>query len=414
MFKLPQLNLLRAPLVLGLMLLFLSSSKPSVAQESSNKHKPLKVFLLVGQSNMQGHADVRTLEHVGMDDATLPILNEIQDQAGTAKVFNQIRINYLSANGVKKGPLTTGFGANEKKIGPELTFGIYLQKQLNEPILIIKTAWGGKSLNTDFRPPSAGPFKFREDELERFKKQGKNVDEIRKQKAEATGHYYRLMISHVKQVLANLPESYPDYDPKFGFELSGFVWFQGWNDMVNRGFYPNRDQPNGYSEYSRLLAHLIRDVRKDLNAPQLPFVIGVMGAGGPTDKYTGGQKRYRGIHQNFRDAMAAPANAPEFKETVMNVLTEAYWDMQLVELRAKQNEANQELRKRQKAENLDRNSSRQLRDELMAKYLTEQEREILQKGVSNAEFHYLGSAKIMTQIGKGFAEAMWSLIQRNN
>lgn len=66
-----------------------------------------------------------------------------------------------------EGKLTAGFGErgnqptkNGSKIGPEFTFGIYMQKELNEPILIIKTAWGGRSLNTEFRPPSAGPYKL--------------------------------------------------------------------------------------------------------------------------------------------------------------------------------------------------------------------------------------------------------------
>ena len=85
---------------------------------------PLKVFLLVGQSNMQGHAHVRTLEYVGMDDATKPILDAIQDADGSAKVHENVYVSYLSAGGVKQGQLTTGFGASEEKIGPELSFGI--------------------------------------------------------------------------------------------------------------------------------------------------------------------------------------------------------------------------------------------------------------------------------------------------
>jgi hypothetical protein len=36
---------------------------------------------------------------------------------------------------------------------------------------------------------------------------------------------------------------------------------------------------------------------------------------------------------------------------------------------------------------------------------------VLEKGVSNAEFHYLGSAKILGGIGKGLAEAMADLNQ---
>ena len=107
---------------------------------------------------------------------------------------------------------------------------------------------------------------------------------MKAEKAKATGHYYRLMIAHVKKVLADIGEVYPGYDPVQGYELAGFVWFQGWNDMVDRGTYPNRDKPGGYGAYSRVLAHFIRDVRRDLAAPELPFVIGVLGVGGPVRK----------------------------------------------------------------------------------------------------------------------------------
>jgi hypothetical protein len=41
--------------------------------------------------------------------------------------------------------------------------------------------------------------------------------------------------------------------------------------------------------------------------------------------------------------------------------------------------------------------------------LNERERSIMEKGISNFEFHYLGSAKILGGIGKGFAEAMIEL-----
>ena len=73
---------------------------------------------------------------------------------------------------MKEGKLTVGYGAGgrEPKIGPELTFGITMQQHVGEPILLIKTSWGGKSLNTDFRSPSAGPYQFNEQQIENFKK----------------------------------------------------------------------------------------------------------------------------------------------------------------------------------------------------------------------------------------------------
>ena len=39
--------------------------------------KPLKVFVLAGQSNMQGHAKISTFEHIGMDPATQPMLADM-------------------------------------------------------------------------------------------------------------------------------------------------------------------------------------------------------------------------------------------------------------------------------------------------------------------------------------------------
>ena len=36
--------------------------------------KPLKVFILSGQSNMQGHANTSTFDYIGKDPLTAPIL----------------------------------------------------------------------------------------------------------------------------------------------------------------------------------------------------------------------------------------------------------------------------------------------------------------------------------------------------
>ena len=377
----------------------------------SSHAKPLKIYLLVGQSNMQGHAAERTLAHLGMDPKTGPLLKAIQNADGSAKVHDQVWISSIDTSvesGVKEGKLTVGFGAGgrEPKIGPELTFGITMQKHVGEPILIIKTSWGGKSLNTDFRSPSAGPYQFNQGQIENFKKRGQDLAEERRKRAERTGVFYRLMLGHVLKVLGDIKRVYPAYDAKAGYELAGFVWFQGWNDMVDSGTYPTRGQPGSYDAYSKNLAHFIRDVRRDLKAPKLPFVIGVMGAGGPIAKYSPDQMRYAGIHGEFRKAMAAPAKLPEFKGNVTEVFTENYWDGQLSELvdrRGKINAKRRELAK-------DQSLTRAQRDKAIAEFTdeiyTREEQAILEAGVSNAAYHYLGSAKILTQIGQSFAEAL--------
>lgn len=374
--------------------------------------KRLKVFVLAGQSNMQGHAQASTFEAMRLNSVTAPLLEKMRDADGVPHVCEDVWISSIgSAAEEQTGRLTVGFGAQAgtAKIGPEFTFGITMEEMLDEPILIIKTAWGGKSLNTDFRPPGAKPYEFNESQLSQFQKQNKDVTQIQAEKAEASGLYFRLMIDHVKAVLEDIDRVYPDYDEKQGYELAGFVWFQGWNDMVDGGTYPSRDQPGGYDQYSHLMAQFIRDVRRDLGCPELPFVIGVLGVGGPTDQYGASQQRYKAVHQNFRDAMSVPAGLPEFEGNVKAVLTENYWDMEVVRLRERETTIKPKLNEFSaaiKSGNVTREEGQASIEKLYAETFDQRELEILRDSVSNAEYHYLGSAGIMAQIGKAFAEAL--------
>jgi len=294
--------------------------------------KPLKVFILAGQSNMEGHAAVSTFDYVGQDPRTAPILKEMRNADGSPRVCDRVWMSYWtgpydgSANGEGLGKLTTGFGARGDqptrdggKIGPEYTFGIYLEKALPEPILLIKTAWGGRSLNTEFRPPSAGRYELPKEVQKVWDQHPQGAHGIpkledrkkwREAKDAASGVFYRMMLDHVKRVLADPRRVCPEYDEQAGYELAGFVWLQGFNDLVDGQTYPN----GNYDEYTRLLTHFIRDVRKDLAAPQLPFVIGVLGVGGEQE------------NESFRRAMAAPARLPEFQGNVMAVETAPFWD----------------------------------------------------------------------------------------
>jgi len=378
--------------------------------------KPLQIYILAGQSNMQGHAKVSTFEHIGMDPATKPMLAEMLGADGQPKVCERVWISSIGCadgDAEQTGKLTAGFGASQggPKIGPEFTFGLYMQKFTDAPILLIKTSWGGKSLNTDFRPPSAGPYVFTETQLATFQKQGKDVATLKGAKEKETGVYYRLMIEHVKKVLGDIKRVVPNYNAAQGYELAGFAWFQGWNDLVDSGTYPNRDKPGGYDAYSTAMAAFIGDVRKDLNTPKLPFVIGVLGVGGPTAEYGPDQQRYKATHENFRVAMAAPAQLPEFKGNVATVLTEKYWDRELSAAKAKDTAIRQQAKKLATDSKMPPAEEKAALEKLRMEGLTERERQVLEKGISNFEFHYLGSAKILGGIGKGFAETMAELQQ---
>lgn len=378
--------------------------------------KPLKVYILAGQSNMEGHAEVRTFKHVGMDPETAPMLKDMLSADGDPRELDDVYISYLTGKGgwktplkskEKQGKLTVGFGAQgtSQKIGPEFTFGIYMHKKLNEPILLIKTAWGGRSLNADFRPPSAGPYVWPK-ELE-----AKLTPEKREKKKQATGRFYRLMMDHVKKVLEDPGKFHPAYNAEDGYEVAGFVWFQGFNDLVDKWTYSNRNQPGGYGLYSELLCHLIRDVRKDLNAPEMKFIIGVLGTGGKPTKESEANlpEHRRNVPRYFRKAMAAPASMPQFKDSVAAVYTDDYWDYQLEKLEMKMNKVKAKFKPVSKKGNLSKKEIAEYKEKLISEFFTKKEWEIFEAGRSNQGYHYFGSAKTIGQIGKAFAEAMIEL-----
>jgi hypothetical protein len=219
---------------LGLLLL------GNLAARAADENKPLKVFILAGQSNMEGQAVVDldgknyndgkgTLKFLFNDPEKQKMVKHLKDDSNGWKVRNDVWVRYQREKSpLLAGPLGVGFsvyGGNHH-FGPELQFGHIVGDALSNQVLLIKTAWGGKSLYKDFRPPSSGG---------------------------EVGVYYKKMIEDVQTSLGNLKTDFPAYDGK-GYEIAGFVWYHGWNDGV--------DPKNAVPEYEKNLANLIRDVRK--------------------------------------------------------------------------------------------------------------------------------------------------------
>lgn len=394
---------------------------------ASAQAKPLKVFILAGQSNMEGHARIETFDYIGDDPATAPLLKQMRGADGKPVVCDHVWISYYTgmgdSNGEGFGKLTAGYGSRQKpnedggKIGPEFTFGLTLDGKLKEPVLIIKTAWGGKSLHTDFRPPSAGPYVLSEWQKENYPKQEghgipKDFEKWKADKLKETGVYYRLMIEHVKRVLSNPKRVCPAYDPAVGYEIAGFVWLQGWNDMVDSHVYPQPkkgDAAPRFAEYSEVLSQFIRDVRRDLSAPNMPFVIGVMGVGGA--------KAGPDVVA-FREAMTAPSLLPEFKANVTAVPTAPFWSEELGAIDEKHGKVRQMSyyldSKHKDHPNADGSMTSEQKREYLKKFETDlispAEVALWKRGASNAGYHYLGCAKTFALMGKAFAEANLAML----
>lgn len=235
--------------VFKLMVVFALVSTSLVA---AAERQPVKVFILAGQSNMEGQAvaDLAgesyndgkgTLAALLRDPSKADRFRHLVDASGGWAVRDDVRVWFQPSRGAfRSGPLTVGFTAYDGRhhFGPELQFGHVLGEALQNDVLLIKTAWGGKSLYSDFRPPSSdGP----------------------------TGPCYTLMIQQIRQALAELLDERSDA-PAPQYELAGFVWYHGWND----GCEPEIAVP----QYEENLVNLIKDVRNDLASPDLPVVIG--------------------------------------------------------------------------------------------------------------------------------------------
>jgi len=372
--------------------------------------KPLKVYLMAGQSNMQGHCKLTTFPYLAMDPETAPMLKKMVNEDGTPRVIGNVWISSLgTGEAEKRGKLTAGFGAERSgpKIGPELTFGICMQEHLGEPVLLIKTSWGGTTLCYDFRPPSAGVHPVQAQRLEQLRKNNEDTRKAEAEYAERAGNCYRQMIAHAKFVLADIKRVDPWYDPAQGYELAGFVWLQGESDFGNSETYPNPGQPGGYDEYSRLFACLIRDIRKDLGAPEMRAVIGVLGFNGELDTVRPRDIDPKNIPwlREFRKAMAAPAAMPEFKGKVTAVQLDKFWDPKLEELQCRWQKVKDKSREL-KGSKLGNDEKKAAIDAFLKTVYTPEEWKLMEIGVSNATYHYLGSAKIMARMGKAFADAM--------
>ena len=120
--------------------------------------KPVRVFILAGQSNMEGAGQIKAnlkrnggkgaLEFLVKDAATAKHCAPLVDSVGQWRTRGNVWSSYLDC----KEPLTVGFGARAgETIKPELGFGWVRGAALDEPMLLIKCAWGGKGRAVDFR-----------------------------------------------------------------------------------------------------------------------------------------------------------------------------------------------------------------------------------------------------------------------
>lgn len=274
------------------LLLLLAFTGPAWAEPPAGK---IKVFLLIGQSNMQGKGSLEHLQQLAeKEPAKFGHLRKEGQWTSRDDVF--VIFPSLDRKNDQIGKLSVGYTWPPKqRIGPELGFGEVVGDQLEEPVLLLKCCWGGQSLDVDFRPPSAGwERKFDLADREQWK-------------PGSQGWAYKQIFNNLHIGLDDIGAHLPELKGR-EYEIVGVVWFQGWNDLINA---------DRVAHYEQNLVHFIRDLRTHLQKPDLPIVIGVMGQDG--DKPADNMKK-------MRAAQEAPAALEEFKKNVVAVPTAPYWD----------------------------------------------------------------------------------------
>ncbi len=244
---------------------------PRPDNEAPAPKKPVKVFILMGQSNMVGMGDINpetkpgTLAYLTKTEKKYPFLVEDDGKWTVRK-----DVYYYDAREKHGAPLSATAN-NGRSIGPELGFGYVMGQVLDEPVLVLKSCIGNRSLGWDLLPPGS----------ERFTVDGKTYagykdtpdswieGQHKKEVKWYAGKQYDDDMANAKAALENLAKIYPDYRGQ-GYEIAGFVWWQGHKDQ----------NPVHASRYEQNLVRLIQCLRKDYNAPNAKFVLATIAFGG--------------------------------------------------------------------------------------------------------------------------------------
>eukprot|EP00964_Phaeocystis_antarctica_P132463 scaffold96569_cov64-Phaeocystis_antarctica.AAC.1 len=80
-----------------------------------------------------------------------PAYQHLRDSAGEWTVRDDVDVEVYGAVN-KISPLTVGLGADDRFFGPELQSGHVLGERLSQKVLLIKVAWGGRSLHGKTQP----------------------------------------------------------------------------------------------------------------------------------------------------------------------------------------------------------------------------------------------------------------------
>ena len=237
--------------------------------------RPVQVYILLGQSNMLGFGKIKggdgSLEHAVKEKNLYPYLADKAGNWTERKDVRNVRV-MGSGTGGMRGFNNEWMTIKGGRIGPEIGIGHHIGNAVDAPVMILKSCIGNRALGWDLLPPGGESFEFTDKKgvtwvhpgykgsPERWKK----GTEPKKIKWYA-GMQYDGDISRAKKVLAELDKYYPGAKK---YEVAGFFWWQGDRDSRSSALS---------DRYEKNLVHLIKQLRKDFNAPEAKFVCASLG-----------------------------------------------------------------------------------------------------------------------------------------
>lgn len=243
--------------------------------------KKVKVFILLGQSNMLGFGRVGpketkgSLEYMIHEKGKYGFLIDDDKKWTTRKdvrsvhVMDQRGVDYKDLE--KFGDVKNDWLTVKGNFGPEIGFGHVMGHVLDEPVLVLKACIGNRSLGWDLLPPGSKQYTFEGKVYAGYRETPDSWVEGQPKKAVNwyAGRQYDADTAHAKAVLKNLKKYYPDYKDQ-GYEVAGFVWWQG-----------HKDQNAAHAgKYEENLVRLIQSLRRDFESPNAKFVLAT-GCGNP-------------------------------------------------------------------------------------------------------------------------------------
>lgn len=287
---------------------------PDPDGKSADMAKPVQVYILLGQSNMLGFGKISggegSLEFAVKEKGLYPYLDDDAGNWTERKDVRNVRV-MGSGTGAMKTITNEWMTIGKGKIGPEIGIGYYVGEATDAPVLILKSCIGNRALGWDLLPPGSEGFEFTDSKGKTWVHPGYKGSPEKWEKGTEpkpitwyAGMQYDGDIARAKSVLAELDQHYPGATE---YEVAGFFWWQGDRDSRSEALS---------SRYEQNLAHLIRTLRKEFDAPNANFVCASLGQ---TEKGAadGGGK--------ILDAMLAvdgkSGKYPEFKGNVAAVYT---------------------------------------------------------------------------------------------